>query len=158
MGVSGAGKSLIGGILAQRLGGTFFDADDLHSEEARAKMAAGTPLTDDDRLPWLVRVGERIVAERDASRRAVVACSALRRCYRDTIRDVVASDIVFVCLDGDVELIAERIDARQGHFMPSALLESQLATLERLEPDETGFEVPVAEPPEQIVARIVDRL
>jgi carbohydrate kinase (thermoresistant glucokinase family) len=154
MGASGSGKSVIGGALAEALGGVFVDADDLHSDEARAKMSSGAPLTDEDRAPWLVRVGERLVAESDAGRRPVIACSALRRRYRDTIRSVVGGDVVFVLLDGPAELIAKRLAARSGHFMPAVLLDSQLAALERLEPDENGLVVSIAAPPEAIVDRI----
>jgi len=154
MGVSGAGKSVVGRALAERIGGVFADADDLHSDEARAKMSAGTALTDEDRAPWLARVGERLATESDAGRRAVMACSALRRRYRDTIRSTVGGEVVFVLLDGSAELIAKRMAARTGHFMPSALLDSQLATLERLEPDENGLVVPIENAPEMIVDRI----
>lgn len=158
MGVSGAGKSVIGDALAQRLGGVFVDADDLHSDEARAKMSAGTPLTDDDRAPWLVRVGERLVTESEGGRRPVIACSALRRRYRDTIRATGGGDVVFVLLDGSADVIGARMAARSGHFMPTALLDSQLATLERLEPDENGLVVSIENTPEAIVEGIAAAL
>jgi len=170
MGVSGSGKSTIAAALAQRLGAVFADADDLHSDGARAKMAAGMPLTDDDRAPWLKRVAEHIDdpdggaddAPVDASEsgtpRVVMACSALRRAYRDALRRDAATPLFFVHLHGDPELLAARMRARPGHFMPPALLESQLATLEPLSPDEPGVVVDIAEDPDDIVAEIVAAL
>jgi carbohydrate kinase (thermoresistant glucokinase family) len=155
MGVSAAGKSTVGRTLADALGVPFADADDLHSDANRAKMAAGTPLTDDDRWPWLDAVGEHLRAAHDTG--LVMACSALRRAYRDRIRSV-APEVVFVHLDGTRELLAARIAARTDHFMPSTLLESQLATLEPLEPDEAGLVMDVGMPVVDLVDGVAARL
>jgi gluconokinase len=140
MGVSGSGKSTIGAALAQRLDVAFADADDLHSPGSVAKMTAGEPLDDDDRRPWLDLVG-RWLAERPDG--GVISCSALTRRYRDQIRRH-APGTAFVHLAAAPDLIRRRQAARPGHFMPSSLLDSQLATLEPLEPDERGFEVDVS--------------
>jgi gluconokinase len=139
-GVSGSGKSTVGALLAQRLEVPFIDADSLHPEANVTKMAAGLPLTDIDREPWLVRIGE-VLAEHDASG-LVLACSALKRRYRDTIRAVEPST-VFITLSGPRELIASRMGARTDHFMPASLLDSQLAAFEPLGPDEIGADVSV---------------
>ena len=155
MGVSAAGKSTIGAALADALGVAFVDADDLHSDANRAKMASGTPLTDEDRWPWLDAVGARF---RDAEATGLVmACSALRRVYRDRIR-AVAPDVVFVHLHGSRELLAERAAARTDHFMPAALLDSQLATLEPLGDDEPGLVADVALPVTDLVEDLAGRL
>ena len=155
MGVSAAGKSTVGAALADALGVPFVDADDLHSDANRAKMASGTPLTDEDRWPWLDAVGARF---RDAEATGLVmACSALRRVYRDRIR-AVAPDVVFVHLDGSRELLAARAAARTDHFMPAALLDSQLATLEPLGADEAGLVADVALPVADLVEDLAARL
>jgi carbohydrate kinase (thermoresistant glucokinase family) len=141
MGPSGSGKSSVGRALAQHLGLPFADADDLHPAANLAKMASGRPLDDDDRWPWLGLVGDALAA---ASRTGLVmACSALRRAYRDAIR-AEAPGTVFVELHGTRELLAERMASRGDHFMPAALLDSQLASLEPLGADETGVRVDVA--------------
>ena len=148
MGVSASGKSSVGTRLAARLGVDFVDGDDLHPAANVDKMAAGQPLDDADRWPWLDAVGARLA---DASGQGlVVACSALRRAYRDRIR-ASAPAVRFVYLDGSVETLAARARARTGHFMPQELLASQLATLEPLEPDEPGFALDVGAPVEQLV-------
>ena len=138
MGVSGSGKSTVGALLAERLGMPFVDADDLHPAANRARMAAGIALDDADRRPWLDAVGARLAG----SVPPVVACSALRRAYRDRLRTA-APDVVFVHLAGDPAVIAGRIAQRRHPFMPASLLDSQLAALEPLEPDERGFAVGV---------------
>lgn len=148
-GVSGSGKSTVGALLAQRLEVPFIDADSLHPEANVTKMAAGLPLTDIDRGPWLVRIGE-VLAEHDDSG-LVLACSALKRSYRETIRAVEPSTI-FVTLSGSRELIAARMNARADHFMPASLLDSQLAAFEPLEPDERGGDVSVDAHIDDIVA------
>jgi len=132
-GVSGSGKSTLGRALAERLGAAFVDADDLHPAENVMKMAAGSPLTDEDRAPWLDRVAGAIADEPGS---IVVACSALRRSYRDRLRGRSGGTIAFVQLTATRERLAERLDRRRGHFMPAALLDSQLATLEPLAADE----------------------
>lgn len=151
MGVSGTGKSTVGAALARVLGLPFVEGDDLHPEANVAKMAAGIPLTDADRAPWL----DRVAAELD--RPVVVTCSALKRAYRDRLR-AAAPGVVFVFLHGSRELLAERMAGRVGHFMPTALLDSQLATLEEPTPDEHAIPADVALTPDEIVAAVVARL
>ena len=129
MGVSGCGKSTIGKMLAEKLGWEFFDADDFHPAENIAKMKAGVPLTDADRGPWLVRLARLLREEIAAGRHPVLACSALRHSYRDTLLAGLPG-IRIVYLRGDRELIASRMQSRPGHFMPPSLLESQFAALE----------------------------
>ena len=154
IGVSGSGKSSVGAALADALDLPFADADDLHPQSNVDKMAAGTPLTDDDRWPWLDRVGETLA---EAPEGLVIACSALRRVYRDRIAQH-APHVQFVLLDWSRELLAERMGARENHFMPTTLLDSQLATLEALEADEAGFAVSIEGTPAAIVAEIENRL
>jgi len=151
MGVSGSGKSTVGALLASRLGAVFLDADDLHSEEARVKMTGGAALTDADRAPWLRRVADRIAATAGGGQRIVVACSALRRAYRDILRGS-GVPVSFVHLDGAEGLLGARLAQRIGHFMPPALLESQLETLEPLAADEAGVRVTVEGPPERVAS------
>ena len=135
MGVSGSGKSSVGAALASRLGLDFRDADALHAPEAVAKMAAGIALEDADRWPWLDRVGAVLFDAAAHPAGVVVACSALKRTYRDRLRAAVPG-LGFVFLDGDHATLAARLHARAGHYMPPALLASQLATLERPGADE----------------------
>jgi carbohydrate kinase (thermoresistant glucokinase family) len=154
MGVSGAGKSTIAAAVAAQADALFLDADDFHPASNTAKMAAGTPLTDDDRWPWLRAVGDEIARRTAAGERVVMACSALKRSYRDVLRER-GGDVCFALLDGSPELLAERIGARAGHFMPATLLGSQLVALQRLQPDEPGFTVAVDQTPEQISREVV---
>lgn len=154
MGVSGSGKSTIGALLATGLGAGFIDGDALHPAANVAKMASGIPLTDDDRAPWLDAVG-RVLAEAGPEG-MVVACSALRRGYRDRIR-AFAPSALFAELDGSVAMLAERVTGRPGHFMPPSLLASQLATLEPVEADERGLRLDIAEAPDALVAAIAAR-
>ena len=154
MGVSGSGKSTIGKGLARCIGATFLDADDYHPPENIARMAAGQPLTDDMRWPWL----DRLISEANkvrADRDVVLACSALRRSYRDHLREGIA-DLVVAYPEAPRDLIAQRMQARAGHFMPPALLESQFATLEVPTPDEGALTINVDQPVDAIVAQIVD--
>ncbi|SFS08871.1 gluconokinase [Microbacterium sp. cf046] len=155
MGVSAAGKSTVGAALAGVLDVPFVDADDLHPEANRAKMQSGRPLTDDDRWPWLDAVGAAFADHRATG--LVVACSALRRSYRDRIRDV-ESAVEFVHLDGSRELLAARAGDRTDHFMPASLLESQFSTLEPLGGDEIGLVADVSASASALVADIVARL
>ncbi|QEW04217.1 gluconokinase [Microbacterium lushaniae] len=151
MGVSAAGKSSVAAALSERLGLPWADADGLHSADNVAKMAAGQPLSDDDRWPWLDAVGQALAAGA-ATGGMIVACSALRRSYRDRIRRH-APDAVFVHLSAPDEVLAARAAARTGHFMPTTLLASQLATLEPLGLDEPGVVVDVTPP----VADVADQ-
>ena len=152
MGVSGSGKSTVGAALAQRLGVPFVDGDDLHPPENVAKMAAGQALDDEDRRPWLDAVGEWLAAHADGG---VIACSALKRRYRDQLRRY-APDAELVLLRGSRGVIERRQASRHGHFMPTSLLGSQLATLEPLEPDERGIEIDVDQSLGAIVEAYLD--
>jgi len=159
MGVSGSGKSTVGAALAAALDVPFQDADPLHPAANVAKMAAGIALTDDDRMPWLALVGAELAAAGSSGGSGtglVMACSALKRSYREAIL-AAAPETRFVYLEGSRELIESRLENRHGHFMPSSLLGSQLATLEPLQSDEPGItvELRAEEPPADLVARIV---
>jgi gluconokinase len=153
-GVSGSGKSTIGERLADRLDVPFCDGDDLHPDANRRKMRAGIPLDDDDRRPWLADVGRWLAEHEDGG---VVACSALKRSYRDLIRGT-CPDAWFAQLVGDEEVIIERQRSRKQHFMPPSLMPSQFADFEELQPDEAGLAVDVGPPPDELVAEIVKRL
>ncbi|MEJ1202601.1 MULTISPECIES: gluconokinase [unclassified Streptomyces] len=155
MGVAGTGKTTIGPLLAARLGVPYAEGDDFHPPANIAKMTAGTPLTDEDRWPWLDAIGDW--AHGRAGLGGVVSSSALKRSYRDRLR-AGAPGVVFVHLTGSRELIEERMSGRQGHFMPTALLDSQFATLQPLEPDEAGVAVDVAGTPEEIAERAMNAL
>ncbi|MGO4106044.1 gluconokinase [Leifsonia sp. YAF41] len=157
MGVQGSGKSTIGRSLAAALGLRFFDGDDLHSVEAKAKMASGHPLTDDDRLPWLARIAEVIADAASHCEPIVVACSALKRSYRDLMRETVPS-LYFAQLEGSQALIAERLSHRNHEYMPPTLLDSQFAALEPLASDEAGTRVSLTLTPDEIVAEIMKEI
>jgi gluconokinase len=146
MGVSGCGKSTVASILARLLDVPYVDADGLHPPANVATMAAGTPLTDDDRWPWLRLVGAALAGSPHGT---VVACSALRRPYREVLRGT-APGTVFVHLDGTREQLATRMAARLDHFMPPSLLDTQLATLEPLDPDEPGVVLDIAATPDAL--------
>lgn len=150
MGVSGSGKSTVGRRISERLDADFVDADDLHPRENKERMAAGLPLRDSDRWPWLRTVGEHLAA---APAGMIVACSALRRSYRDALR---ASDpsVVFLHLAGPRELVAKRMAGRGHEFMPDSLLASQYATLEPLDSDEPHLEVDLFATPDEIAERV----
>jgi len=150
MGVSGSGKSTIGQPLAERLGFPFLDADEFHPPENVAKMAAGTPLTDADRWPWLALLNAKLKGEKNA----VLACSALKQSYRDALAQGLA-DCRFVHLRGSLELIRARLAERKHRYMPASLLESQFATLE---PPAAALAVDIAQPPERCVEAIVASL
>lgn len=154
MGVSGSGKSVVGSALARRLGVAWADGDDLHPGESVAAMRAGRPLTDAQRLPWLDAVGAWL-AEHEAAG-GVIACSALRRGYRDRLRRH-AEGIDFLLLHGDPELVARRQRDRRGHFMPASLMPSQLALLDPLDADEHGITLDVSSSVEELVDTYVAR-
>jgi gluconokinase len=154
MGVAGCGKSTVAEGLAERLGWPLVEGDDLHSAENKAKMAAGTPLTDADRMPWLTAIRDWID---QTPGHAVVTCSALRRSYRDLLRTA-NGRVRFVHLTGSRATLGSRIGARTGHFMPASMLISQLETLEPLEPDEDGVVVDVDASREEIVDAALRRL
>ena len=154
MGVAGSGKSTVAELLAAELGWTTTEADDLHSPASVAKMAAGIPLDDDDRTPWLRRICRRI---EDVDGNQVLTCSALKRRYRDILRTADAR-VRFLHLDGGRDLIGARIGARTGHFMPVDLLDSQFATLESLETDEDGASVSIDGTPDDILRRAIAAL
>lgn len=149
MGVSGSGKSTVGAALAQRLGVPFGDADDFHPQANIDKMAAGHPLDDEDRKPWLDAIA-RWLSDRSGTTGGVVTCSALKRKYRDRIL-AEAPDAVFVHLAGSREVIAHRQASRPGHFMPASLLDSQFDTLEDLAATERGVAVEVSQSVDEIV-------
>lgn len=149
MGVSGVGKTTIATHLAQRLGWDQGEGDALHPAANVAKMSAGTPLTDDDRWPWLDAVAAWIHDHLESGRSGVITCSALKRAYRDRLR---APGVVFVHLVGDAGTIEQRMSRRADHYMPPSLLGSQISTLERLEPDEHGIVVSVDDRTPQAVA------
>ncbi|XP_053323188.1 probable gluconokinase [Spea bombifrons] len=145
MGVSGSGKSEVGSILARKMGWKFYDADDYHPVQNKLKMSQGIPLNDQDRHPWLCKLHEVITREKSFGHHVVLACSALKRAYRTTLttgknplmdenpqegRHDISSDMLFVHLQGSIDIISDRLQKRKGHFMPLTLLESQFQTLE----------------------------
>ncbi|MCX5192683.1 gluconokinase [Streptomyces sp. NBC_00249] len=156
MGVAGTGKSTVGRLLAEELGLPYAEGDAFHPAANVAKMSAGTPLDDADRLPWLDAIGEWI-RNRAGRGGGVVAASCLKRAYRDRLR-ATAPGAVFVHLTGDRELVGRRMADRKGHFMPTSLLDSQFAVLEPLQADEPGTAVDVTGTPEEITARALAAL
>jgi gluconokinase len=143
MGVAGSGKTTLGERLASTLGWPFAEGDRFHPTANLAKMSAGVPLDDADRRPWLRALADWIATRAAAGEPAVVACSALKRGYRDVLRSG-ADDVAFLHLDGSAALLAERLGARKGHFFPADLLASQCATLQPLAPDERGATIDAA--------------
>ena len=162
MGVSGSGKSTVAALVAERLGWIFVDGDSFHTPEHVAKMHAGIALDDEDRAPWLARIAAWIRQRLEAEESGVVVCSALRRAYRDVLtggrRHGARNAVRIVYLEGDRALIAGRLADRHGHYMSPRLLDSQFATLEPPGPDEDPITVGIAEAPEAIAGRVVDRL
>jgi gluconokinase len=157
MGVSGCGKSTVGTLLAQRLGWPFEEGDDLHPAANVAKMAAGHPLTDEDRWPWLERVADWVDAQLNAGAGGVITCSALKRSYRDFINHR-GTGVEFVYLAGTREEIETRLAHRSGHFMPQSLLDSQFATLEVPAPDEPAITVDIALSADALVDKVIGEL
>jgi gluconokinase len=157
MGVSGCGKSTIASMLARRLNWIYEDGDSFHPESNVRKMHAGEPLTDEDRWPWLHAIAAWIDATRHVGNHGTVACSALKRAYRDILVGE-RRDVRIVYLKGERDLIARRLAARDDHFMPSSLLDSQFATLEEPQLDERPIVVSIVPHPREIVEEIVKRL
>jgi gluconokinase len=155
MGVCGTGKSTVAGLLAGRLGWDLEEGDDFHPVENVAKMASGQPLTDEDRWPWLDKVAAWIQLHTESGTPGIVTCSALRRSYRDRLR---GPGVAFVHLDGSRQVISERLSKRLDHFMPSTLLDSQLATLEPLTADEVGVVVPLGRRSKDEAKEVMSRL
>lgn len=153
MGVSGVGKTTIAQLVGERVNMPFIDADDLHGEANVAKMRAGIPLTDEDRMPWLRRVGEALSQHPSP----VIACSALKRVYREVLRKH-APDVRFVMLTADVDRLTSHVANREDHFMPAALLQSQLDLLEPLAADEPGVVITVDAGPDVLADRVLTQL
>lgn len=152
MGVAGCGKSTVGRAVAKEFSVDYLEGDDLHPAENISKMSRGEPLDDNDRWPWLELVGQALGA---SGKPAFIGCSALRRAYRDRLRECAGSDIGFVHLVASIEVIAGRMGKREGHFMPLALLDSQFATLEPLETDETGCLIDINQALDGVVQDVV---
>ncbi len=157
MGVAGSGKSTIGAALADEFGWPYRDADSFHPQANIAKMSRGEALTDDDRWPWLDAIAAWIDACRNANTCAIVSCSALKRIYRDRLL-AGRADVRLVYLEGDRRVIGARMAARQGHFMPTTLLDSQFRTLEEPTPDEWPIIVPIEATPRRIAEAILAAL
>jgi len=155
-GVSGAGKTTIGKLLAQEVGWHFYEADDFHSRANIDKMRRGIPLTDADRWPWLESLRQLIERSLEASENAVLTCSALKRAYRESLR--VSNEVKFVFLRGDYALIEKQLRRRHGHFMNPDLLRSQFADLEESKPDEDVITVELGRTPREIVEEIKTKL
>ncbi|MBS7700958.1 MAG: gluconokinase [Chelatococcus sp.] len=157
MGVAGSGKTTLGLALAERFGVAFYDADDFHPPANVAKMSAGIPLNDDDRAPWLERLAALLHDSIAEGRSVALACSALKRRYRDRLREG-CPDILFVHQVGDRDMIAERMKRRTDHYMPPSLLDSQFAALELPDTDESVLTLDGTEPPDALVDKVVARL
>lgn len=151
-GVSGSGKTTVGKGIADAMGWEYAEGDDFHSEANVAKMSAGTPLTDEDRWPWLRAIGRWLDRHEHAATSAVVTCSALRRVYRDLLRED-RPDVRFCHVEAAADLIKTRLESRRGHYMPASLLASQFAILEPLEADEPGVVVSAVGTSEEIELR-----
>jgi len=158
MGVSGAGKSTVGKIIAAKLNCPFRDADSFHPKANIEKMSRGEPLTDDDRWPWLEAIAAWIAEHRAAGTTCVVTCSALKRVYRDIVTNKQSADVRLVYLKGDFDLIAARLAARKGHFMPPTLLKSQFDALQEPAADEHAITVSIDATPEEIADRVLAAL
>ncbi|ABY23748.1 gluconate kinase [Renibacterium salmoninarum ATCC 33209] len=160
MGVSGSGKSTVAALLAGRLGWDYLEGDDLHPAENVAKMSAGIALQDEDRLPWLEKIALWIAEHEASGRPAVVTCSALKKSYRQRLisQSTKPSATIFVNLSGSREEISKRLSARHGHFMPTALLDSQFSALEIPSDDENSITVNISHSPADEAAEIVQRL
>ncbi|WP_028980070.1 gluconokinase [Sporocytophaga myxococcoides] len=153
MGVSGCGKTTIGKLLSSHLNLPFFDGDDFHSESNIKKMSNGTSLTDEDRLPWLTTLSENLV-KWELAGGAVLACSALKEEYRKILLST-QTLVTWIFLDGNMNIIKQRLDCREGHYMPSTLLNSQFSLLER---PQYGMHIDVSSTPDLIVQEILKKL
>ena len=156
LGVSGAGKTTVGKLLACKLGWHFLEADDFHPAANVEKMRSGHSLTDEDRWPWLERLREQIERSLAAGENAVLACSALKRKYRDCLR--VSEEVKFVFLRGDYALIEKQLRRRRGHFMKPDLLRSQFADLEEPGPDESAITIELGRTPKELVEEVKSKL
>jgi gluconokinase len=157
MGICGSGKTTVGRMLATRLGVPFFEGDDYHTPENVAKMADGQPLTDDDRRPWLNALATALADWDARGQETVVSCSALRRSYRDLLSNA-GRDVVFVFLEGAMDLVRQRMSSRQGHFMPTALIESQIEALEDPRGEPNVITGNISDPPDVLVTHIMEVL
>ncbi len=163
MGVSGCGKSTVGELLAENAEGLYLDGDDYHPPENKRKMGAGVPLRDKDRWPWFENIAAAVVEKSCGHSLIFVACSALKRVYRERLRDLVENEIgpgsvTFAWLDGSQELIASRIDGREHEYMPASLLDSQFAAFEEPSAEEGVIRVSIDQSPEEIVSQILRAL
>lgn len=157
MGVSGSGKTTVAKGIAEAMGWEFAEGDDFHPKANVDKMASGHPLTDEDRWPWLEAIGAWIERRAEAGSSAVITCSALRRVYRDLLSKG-RPGVRFCHIEADSSLIADRLEHREGHYMPPSLLPSQLATLEPLEPDEPGVTVSAAATVDDVIQHALEAL
>ena len=156
MGVAGCGKTSVGEALAERLGWVFLEGDAFHPQSNKDKMAAGNPLTDANRWPWLDRIAAEMAALAGRGDSAIVGCSALKRVYRDRLKAGAGDEtVLFVHLTGSLEVHRQRIRARTGHFMPASMLDSQLATLEPPGADEGAMTVDIDQPLAAMVDQVV---
>lgn len=158
MGVSSSGKSTLGEAFAARYGWVYRDGDSFHPPQNVAKMSAGIALTDEDRWPWLRAIAAWLAEHREAGRHAVVACSALKRAYRDILVGGEPDEVRIVFLDGSRDLIGERMARRRNHYMPTSLLDSQFAALEPPSPDERPVVIPVDATPDEMLRALVSAL
>ncbi|MBD7994885.1 gluconokinase [Arthrobacter sp. Sa2CUA1] len=157
MGVAGSGKTTTATALSEHLGWIAAEADEFHPAANIEKMTSGVPLTDDDRWPWLFSITGWMSTQAQNGRCTIITCSALKRSYRDVLAEA-EGQVHFVHLNGQPEVLAERMQSRRGHFMPASLLPSQLSALEPLGADEPGLTVDILKTPAQITAEILDRL
>lgn len=157
MGVSGSGKTTISTLLSKHLGWIAAEADEFHPAANIAKMSSGTPLTDDDRWPWLESIRNWMDTQAENGRSTIVTCSALKRAYRDVLATA-AGQVHFVHLNGSADVLRERMKTRSGHFMPPSLLPSQINTLEPLADDEPGIVVDILHSPAELADEILNRL
>tara|TARA_Y100000588_G_scaffold90988_1_gene98125 strand:+ start:2641 stop:3153 length:513 start_codon:yes stop_codon:yes gene_type:complete len=151
MGVAGSGKSSVGKLLSIELDAVFLDGDDMHPPENITKMSSEQPLDDDDRRPWLQNIGKAL---KDKPDKIIIACSALKKIYRDLIRETAGQDVIFIHLIGSLELIKDRMAKRTGHFMPLSLLESQFEILETPDKPENFMPIDIDQPLESIVEQL----